>query len=380
MGQCQGCASRGIKSADNSMDNNYESNIAKLPATNWLDDSIYDNNHNIVEVRFKNTTKRFYRNLSKNSLKAGDVVAVSSKSGHDIGTVSLTGKLVMMQMHKKQEKTEIEHLPIVYRVANSQDKKTWQESIKKEHSTLLKTRQIITDLGLDMKLSDVEYQGDMTRAIFYYIAEGRVDFRQLIKDLATEFSVKVEMKQIGARQESARVGGIGSCGRELCCSSWKTGFESIGLNAAKTQDLSPNAQRMVGQCGKLKCCLMYELDNYAEAQESIPKTLLELETEKGTAFHQKTDVLKKIMYYSYKSDSSDHLIPIPVDIVKKIIADNKKGVKPSLSHYEETQIEIKDLEFTMNDPSSLTEKKPLRNNSKKKKSRKKQYRPKKQNK
>jgi cell fate regulator YaaT (PSP1 superfamily) len=215
----------------------------------------------------------------------------------------------------------------IYRKARPGDIEKWKAALDREHKTMIRTRQIVKELNLNMKIGDVEFQGDTLKAIFYYIADERVDFRQLIKVLAEEFKVRVEMKQIGARQEAGRIGGIGSCGRELCCSTWKTNFNSVSLNAAKVQELPPNVQKLAGQCGKLKCCLMYELDTYSEARQDIPDQLLELETVQGIAYHHKTDILKKLMYYSFDKSSQENLVPVPVSRVKDIIMKNKKGVK-----------------------------------------------------
>jgi cell fate regulator YaaT (PSP1 superfamily) len=303
----------------------------KLTVTDWL--KKYENRpgkDNLVEVRFKNTRKEYFRNNKRLRIRKGDVVAVEAKFGHDIGTVSLNGSLVWHQLKVKGIDIDRHDIRNIYRTATQADIKKWKEALAIEDETMIKTRKIVRELNLDMKLSDVEYQGDMSRAIFYYTADERVDFRELIKILAREFQVRVEMKQIGVRQEAGRIGGIGSCGRELCCSSWKTEFHSVILNAARVQELPANAQKLAGQCGKLKCCLMYELDSYMEAREEIPKVLLELETIGGVAFHHKTDILKRIMYYSYDKNSPEHLIPVPVDRVKEIITMNKKGIKADL--------------------------------------------------
>lgn len=342
---CNGCNSRGI--TDISEDGNItkiSEGYSKLSTTDWLKD--IDNeysNINLVEVRFKNTHKEYFNNRHQIKLKKGDIVAVEAGTGHDIGTVSLTGKLVLFQIKKRNLDLDRYNSKTIYRKAKPNDINKWKEALTLEHPTMIKARKIIDDLGLDMKLGDVEYQGDKTKAIFYYIADERVDFRQLVKVLAQEFKIRIEMKQIGARQEAGRVGGIGSCGRELCCSTWKTNFNTVNLNAAKIQELSPNAQKLAGQCGKLKCCLMYELDTYLDARDEIPKTLLQLETVKGIAYHHKTDILERIMYYSFNEESMKSLIAVPVDRVKEIITLNKKGIK--VDYLVESDKVLKDKDF-----------------------------------
>jgi cell fate regulator YaaT (PSP1 superfamily) len=261
----------------------------------------------------------------------GDIVAVEASPGHDIGIVSLTGELVLYQMKKSNTPVESDDLKKIYRKAKPADIEKWQEAISLEDSTMLKARKIAEDLNLDMKIGDVEYQGDNTKAIFYYIADERVDFRELIKVLADEFKIRIEMRQIGARQEAGRIGGIGSCGRELCCASWITNFVSVTTNSARYQELSLNPQKLAGQCGKLKCCLNYELDCYLDAQKDFPDRSIPLETEQGTAYHQKTDIFRRLMWYSYEKDSSVNLTPIAIERVLQIHQLNKKGEKvPSL--------------------------------------------------
>jgi cell fate regulator YaaT (PSP1 superfamily) len=234
-------------------------------------------------------------------------------------------------MRKNNQSIDPDDFKKVYRKAKPADIEKWEEAINQEHSTMLQARKISGDLKLEMKIGDVEYQGDNTKAIFYYIAEERVDFRELIKVLAEEFKVRIEMKQIGARQEAGRIGGIGSCGRELCCSSWITNFVSVTTNSARFQELSLNPQKLAGQCGKLKCCLNYEVDCYIDAQKDFPDTTIPLETEQGQAFHQKTDIFRSLMWYSYEKESSVNLTPIPVERVLQIIEMNKRGEKaPSL--------------------------------------------------
>ena len=302
---------------------------SKLSTINWLgnlpETSI---STDIVEVRFKNTRKEYYRNINHLRIKEGDIVAVEASPGHDIGIVSLTGELVLhklKQLNLSPVDTEFKN---IYRKAKDTDIEKWREAVALEHKTMIKARQISKELNLGMKIGDVEYQGDKTKAIFYYIADERVDFRELIKMLAEEFKIRIEMRQIGTRQESGRIGGIGSCGREICCSTWLTDFVSVTTNAARHQELSLNPQKLAGQCGKLKCCLNYELDSYLDAKKHFPDTEIELETKQGTAYHQKTDIFRKILWYSFKKESSDNLVAISVKRAKDIISINKKGKKP----------------------------------------------------
>jgi cell fate regulator YaaT (PSP1 superfamily) len=282
----------------------------------------------IVEVRFKNSRKEFYRKPDNLELNVGDVVAVEANPGHDIGVVSLTGELVKMQMKKKGIADDSADIKKVYRKAKQSDIQKWQEAQSLEFETMHKARKIATSLGLQMKLSDVEYQGDKTKATFYYTADDRVDFRELIKILASEFKVRIEMRQIGARQEASRLGGIGSCGRELCCSTWLTDFRTVNTSAARYQQLALNPLKLAGQCGKLKCCLNYELDSYLDAIKDIPMNDIKLETERGTAFHQKTDIFKRIMWYSY-TDAPETYIPLTIEKVKEIMEMNAQGKKPA---------------------------------------------------
>ena len=294
----------------------------------WLSDLPETSNEtDVVEIRFKSTRKDFYINVNGLSIKRGDIVAVEANPGHDIGVVSLTGRLAELQMRKLSLEPKTYNFKKVYRKAKDVDIDKWKSAQEKEKPTMIRARQIAKDLGLDMKIGDVEYQGDNTKAIFYYIADGRVDFRELIKVFAREFSVRIEMKQIGARQEAGLIGGIGSCGRELCCSSWRTQFSSVTTDAIRYQELPVNAQKLAGQCGKLKCCLMYELDTYLDAREDFPKELLELETTDGIAYHHKTDVLKKEIWYSFDKHAPVNLTPVSLERVKEVIMLNKKGQK-----------------------------------------------------
>jgi cell fate regulator YaaT (PSP1 superfamily) len=283
------------------------------------------NSLNLVEVRFKNTRKAFYDNVNGLKLKQGDIVAVEASPGHDIGVVSLVGSLVTEQI--KKNKVREKEFKKIYRKAKPLDIEKWQTAIDLEKETMLRSRVLARELGLNMKIGDVEYQGDRTKAIFYYIADERVDFRQLIKNLAEEFKIRIEMRQIGARQEAGRIGGIGSCGRELCCSAWLSNFSSVSTNAARDQEISLNPQKLAGQCGKLKCCLNYEVDVYKDAKKSFPNTKIVLETEDGQAYYHKSDVLQGIMWYSFDKNYAVNLTPLSIDRVKEIIQINKTGKK-----------------------------------------------------
>jgi cell fate regulator YaaT (PSP1 superfamily) len=311
------------------------SSCSKLDTYDWLNDiptGILPSD--LVEVRFKNTRKGYFRNVNGLSLRQGDIIAVESSPGHDIGIVSLTGELVVQQIKRYKIRTENGEYKKVYRKAKAVDIEKWRESIDLEDVTMLKARKISDDLKLNMKIGDVEYQGDRTKAIFYYIADERVDFRELIKVLAEEFKVRIEMRQIGARQEAGRIGGIASCGRELCCSTWMTNFVSVSTNAARYQEVSLNPQKLAGQCSKLKCCLNYELDAYLDEQKDFPNINIPLEAFDGTAYHQKTDVFRRLMWYSYSKDPGATFIALSVDRVKEIIQANKNGQKPKIEAEE----------------------------------------------
>lgn len=301
----------------------------KLASYDWLRD-ISDINafDDFIEVQFKNTRKGYYHNSNGLRLQAGDIVAVEASPGHDIGTVSLCGHIVHYKMLSEGINFREQEFRKVYRKAKPTDIEKWENAILLEEKTMLKARKIAEDLKLDMKIGDVEYQGDKTKAIFYYIADERVDFRELIKVLAEEFRVRIEMRQIGARQEAGRIGGIGSCGRQLCCSSWVTNFVSVTTNAARYQEVSLNPQKLAGQCSKLKCCLNYELDAYLDEQENFPDTSIALETKLGTATHQKTDVFRRQMWYSINTEKGQSISCLTVDQVHEIIEMNKKGNKP----------------------------------------------------
>ena len=312
----------------------------KLNSYNWLKDiSAIEQFNEIVEVQFKNTRKAFFQNPNGLRLEQHDIVAVEASPGHDIGKVSLTGYLVVMKLIDQGINYKEQEFKKIYRKAKQADIDKWKEAIAQEESTMLRSRKIAEDLKLDMKIGDVEYQGDKTKAIFYYIADERVDFRELIKVLADEFKIRIEMRQIGARQEAGRIGGIGSCGRQLCCAVWITNFISVTTNTARYQEVSLNPQKLAGQCGKLKCCLNYELDAYLDAQEDFPDTSVKLETKLGNAVHQKTDVFKRLMWYSTESEKGNIITCMSVDQVKEIIEMNQSGRKPDkLMGVEESSI------------------------------------------
>ncbi|GAB1308287.1 hypothetical protein KH5_09700 [Urechidicola sp. KH5] len=298
---------------------------------------------NIVEVRFKNGRKHFYKS-EKLQIIMGDVVAVEGNPGHDVGTVSLTGELVRIQMRKKKITEDSDQVKKIYRKASQKDIDVWQKAREKEIETQRRGREIILRLGLKMKLSDVEYQGDGNKATFYYTADDRVDFRQLIKDLASAFRIRVEMKQVGLRQEAARLGGVGSCGRELCCSTWLTDFRKVNTGAARYQQLSLNPQKLSGQCGKLKCCLNFELDTYLDALKHFPKKDTILKTEKGDAVFVKMDIFKEEFWYTYK-DESFKWYKLDLDQLNEIIEMNKGG---------EVISSLEDFELEANDDSKLS--------------------------
>jgi cell fate regulator YaaT (PSP1 superfamily) len=301
----------------------------KLSTFDWLSDlpdSQRDTDY--VEIQFKNTRKGFFVNNTQIPLEKGDVVAVEASPGHDIGEVTLTGRLVLLQMNKQNINPEKYEIKKIYRKAKENDIEKYNEAKAKEQNTMIKARQITESLKLNMKIGDVEYQGDGNKAIFYYIADERVDFRQLIKVLADTFHVRIEMKQIGARQEAGRIGGIGPCGRELCCSGWMTNFNSVSTSAARYQDISMNPQKLAGQCGKLKCCMNYELDTYVDALKDFPSKEIQLETEINTYYHFKTDTFKALISYSTDKNFAANIVTISADRAKEVIALNKKGIRP----------------------------------------------------
>lgn len=283
----------------------------------------------VMEIRFKNSRKEFYRNVNNLTLNVGDIVATESSPGHDIGVVSVTGELVRLQLKKKNVSYNSEEIKKIYRKAKQQDIDKWREAQALEVETMFKARTLALKLGLQMKISDVEFQGDKSKAVFYYTADGRVDFRELIKVMADEFKVRIEMRQIGARQEAARLGAIGSCGRELCCSTWLNDFRTVSTSAARYQQLSLNPLKLAGQCGKLKCCLNYELDSYLDALKEFPEIdNRRLATDKGFAFHQKTDIFKRIIWWSYTSEP-DVFVPLTIARTKEIFKLNAENIKPA---------------------------------------------------
>ena len=311
------------------LDCNYRPGCCKLEVYDWLSGVNQEQFNEYFEVRFKNTRKGIYCNASGQSIKIGDMVIVEAANGHDLGIVTLEGPIVGRQMKCKRINPETYEFKKIYRKAKPFDIERWQEAIAREHETMIRSRQIAAELGLEMKIGDVEFQGDGTKAILYYIADGRVDFRQLIKVFAEEFRIRIEMKQIGARQEAGLIGGLGVCGRELCCSNYISTFQSITTSAARTQDLSLNPQKLAGQCGKLKCCLNYETAVYMDAQSRIPKVYEPLEFEDGLAYLMKTDILSETMYFSYDQSSMANLYPVYAEDVWDIIKMNRRGEKPA---------------------------------------------------
>ncbi len=318
----------------------------KLNVFNWIDKIKPPRNfptRELVEVRFKNSRKEFYMVPDDLQLEEGDIVAVEASPGHDIGIVTIAGEIVKLQLRNKKVDVEKTEFKKVYRKAKVTDIEKWVASVELEKSTMYNSREIASSLKLDMKISDVEYQGDKTKAVFYYTADERVDFRELIKVLADTFNVRIEMRQIGMRQEASRLGGIGSCGRELCCSTWLTNFRSVSTNAARTQQLSLNPQKLAGQCSKLKCCINYENDCYLDTLKDHPEVSAPLQTKKGRAYHQKTDILRNLMYFTYH-DNPSNFVCITTDRVKEIKDMNRKNILPEAlvtEEYEETVKETK---------------------------------------
>ena len=339
-GQPKGCKSNGTCGTDS---------CNKLTVFDWLANMSLPNGQQPfvgVEVRFKNGRKQYYKNTENLTLSIGDIVATQAKSGHDIGMVTLTGELVSIQMKRKKVRLDdAENVLRIYRKASQKDIDIWSEARDREEPMKVKARQFAIDLNLKMKISDIEFQGDASKATFYYTAEERVDFRELIKVFAREFRTRIEMKQVGFRQEAARLGGIGSCGRELCCSTWLTDFRSVSTSAARYQQLSLNPLKLAGQCGKLKCCLNYELDAYLDALKAFPKSDVKLYTEKGNAVCQKTDIFKGLMWYAYEGEWMNWHI-ITTEQANEIIEKNKKREKvASLEMYAVEQIQDPKTEF-----------------------------------
>ncbi len=332
-GQPRGCKNNGTCGTDS---------CNKLTVFDWLSNMSLPNGEtpfNCIEVRFKNGRKHYYKNTENLSLSIGDVVATQAQSGHDVGMVTLAGELVRVQMKRKKVKENSDEVLKIYRKASQKDINIWSTARDKEEGMKVKARQFAIDLKLQMKISDIEYQGDASKATFYYTADERVDFRELIKVFAREFRTRIEMKQIGLRQEAARLGGIGSCGRELCCSTWLTDFRSVSTSAARYQQLSLNPQKLAGQCGKLKCCLNYELDTYLDALKDFPKTDIKLQTEKGIAVCQKTDIFKGHMWYAYEGEWMNWYKLTTIQANEIIELNTRKKKVASLEEYAEELIE-----------------------------------------
>lgn len=328
---CESCSSKGSGSPAGCRNNGLcsKGGCNKLEVFDWLSNMEMPGGQrpfDIVEVRFKNGRKNFYKNNQQLPLYTGDVVVVDVGPGYDVGMVTLAGELVRMQMQRRSVSPESQDIKKILRKAKPEDIEKWKEARGLEYDTMHRARKMALNLGLEMKISDVEYQGDKSKATFYYTAEGRVDFRELIKVMAEQFKIRIEMRQIGARQEAARLGGIGSCGRELCCSTWLTDFRAVSTNAARYQQLSLNPQKLAGQCGKLKCCLNYELDMYVEAYKEFPDSNVKLQTKKGNANHVKTDIFKRMMWFAVEGEfGASNFIGLKIDRVKEIIAMNKRG-------------------------------------------------------
>jgi len=306
----------------------YFGSCSKLESYDWLREVSDLDIPEVLEVRFKNTRKGFYRNVNELRLKRGDIIAVEASPGHDIGIISLAGEIVEKQRQRAKYQGDRDELKKVYRKAKQVDIDKWKGAIDKEEETMLRSRKMAADLGLNMKIGDVEYQGDGTKAIFYYIADERVDFRELIKVLAESFRIRIEMKQIGARQEAGRIGGIGTCGRELCCSTFVTNFVSVSTHAARVQEVALNPQKLAGQCGKLKCCLNYELTGYEDARKHFPDTGIKLKLKQGEAYYVKTDVYRGILWYGTTDGGGQALIPVPAERVTEVQAMNRDGKVP----------------------------------------------------
>ena len=335
----------------------------QLNTYDWLADVTGNQEStDLVEVQFKHTRKGYYHNVNKLPLKKGDIVAVEANPGHDIGVVTLTGRLVKLQLKKANLKSE-EDIKRVYRLAREIDMQKFQEAKAREHETMIESRQIAKGLGLDMKIGDVEYQGDGQKAIFYYIADERVDFRQLIKDLAAAFHVRIEMKQIGARQEAGRIGGTGPCGRELCCATWMKNFVSVATNAARFQDISLNPQKLAGMCAKLKCCLNYEVDDYIEASRRLPGRDIILQTLDADYYLFKSDILAGLVTYSTDKNMAANMETISAERAKQIIEMNRHGEKPESlqeggkAKPQKTHVELTDDDISRFDKAKKKKKK-----------------------
>lgn len=350
---CSNCSSGGgVPNGCKSNGSCGTSGCDKLSVFDWLADIDLPNGqseYDVVEIRFKSSRKGFYRNIKNINLQVGDVVVVESSPGYDVGIVSVIGELARIQVRKKTSNFKAHEARSILRKASSADIEKWKTARSKESDTMHASRRLASELGLKMKISDVEFQGDANKATFYYTADERVDFRQLIRNMADEFKVKIEMKQIGVRQEAARLGGIGSCGRELCCSTWLTDFRSVSTASARYQQLSLNPQKLAGQCGKLKCCLNYELDAYLEALKKFPRSDIKLKTKKGTAFHVKTDVFKEQMWYIQEdkdNPGATGFIPLSPERVAEIIQLNKAGEYPKDLKDFMVEIEVESPDYT----------------------------------
>lgn len=349
---CSNCSnnSGGVPNGCKSNGNCGDGGCERMSVFDWLADiqvpsgrSVFD----VVEVSFKNGRKGFYRNEKGYQIFKGDTVVVETSPGHDVGIVTLTGELVKHQMKRKNVKSAPHELRKVYRKATETDIERWKTAKSREYDTMHEARELIVKLNLDMKLGDVEYQGDGNKATFYYTADQRVDFRELIKLMADQFKIKIEMRQIGARQEAGRLGGVGACGRELCCSTWLTDFRSVSTSAARYQQLSLNPQKLAGQCGKLKCCLNYELDQYAEALKSFPDTKKTIQTANGPAIHIKTDVFKRKLWYLVKGDRSSSIICLTADRVFELLELQKSGNKiGDLNEFAEVETPANEPEYS----------------------------------
>jgi len=321
---------------------NFKTGCCKLSIFDWLQGIPEEITKELFEVRFKNTRKSCFLNTSGQSLAVGDIVTVEASNGHDVGIITLSGPVILHQLKRNNVDIKTVEFKKIYRKAKTLDIERWQEAIAKEHKTMIRSRQIAASLNLNMKIGDVEYQGDGTKAIFYYIADERVDFRQLIRLFAEEFKIRIEMRQIGARQEAGLIGGIGVCGQELCCARYMSDFQSITTQAARSQDLSLNPQKLAGQCSKLKCCINYEAAVYIDAHANIPFVRSPLETEDGFAYLVKTDTLKGVMWFSYEQNSMANMFPLTAERVKEVIKLNKRGVKvANLNPTEEKVAEYK---------------------------------------
>jgi len=330
---CKGCSSSGCNTqlprGCKNNGNCGSGGCNQLSVFDWLSDIQSPGENDAfkgVEVRFKGSRKEFYNNKDTLLLKVGDVVAVEANPGHDVGIVSIVGELAKLQMKKKVKSIQLDDLKTIYRKAKETDISRWNEAVALENESMYKARKIAEFLGLEMKISDVEYQGDKSKATFYYTANGRVDFRQLVKELSSQLRIRIEMRQIGARQESARLGGIGACGRELCCSSWLSDFRSVSTSAARYQQLSINPQKLAGQCGKLKCCLNFELDGYLEGIKEFPDTQTKLKTKVGECIFIKMDIFQRKMWYAYEDTSIGSILELPLDYVNEVIEKNQQGI------------------------------------------------------